>query len=87
MLARIKPKKSKSKLKKGESNSSVISGISNLESSGEWVDVQERVFTNWINDKLKGTTYRVRNLFKDLEDGLILIALLELLSGKKVTGK
>ena len=51
------------------------------------VDVQAGVYTRWINDKLKGTSHTVTRLFKDLDNGLILIALLELLSGKKVTGK
>ena len=52
-----------------------------------WMEVQLRVYTNWVNDKLKSTGQSVSNLPKDLEDGLILIKLLELLSGKKVNGK
>lgn len=82
MLARLKNKP----LKKGSSSTSVVSATNSSESEVS-VDVQAGVYTRWINDKLKGTPHRVNRLFKDLENGLVLIALLELLSGKKVTGK
>lgn len=69
---------------KKKTKHSPAKGSANLE---PWVGVQTRVYTNWINDKLKGTRKSVSNLSKDLTDGLILIELLELLSGKKITGK
>ena len=52
-----------------------------------WVGVQRRVYTNWINDKLKNFDMQVGSLAKELGDGLVLIKLLETLSGKKIPGK
>ena len=53
-----------------------------------WVQVQKKTFTNWINDKLKETNYSVEDITKDLGDGVILIGLLLILApGKKMTRK
>lgn len=53
-----------------------------------WVDVQKKTFTNWINDRLKETDRRVEDLETDLEDGVTLIKLLEVLApGKKMPGR
>ena len=53
-----------------------------------WVDVQKKTFTNWINDRLKETDRRVEELERDLEDGVTLIKLLEVLApGKKMPGR
>ena len=49
-----------------------------------WLQVQERTFTNWVNDKLCGTDCIVADLSTDLSDGIILPKLLEILSGKKL---
>lgn len=46
------------------------------------LSVQNRTFTNWINDKL--TDHKIDNLAKQLDDGLVLIELLQNLSGKIV---
>ena len=45
---------------------------------------QERTFKKWINEKLKNRrpVLEVVNLFEDLKDGKILLALLEVLSHK-----
>ena len=48
-----------------------------------WVDVQKKTFTNWINDRLKETNRRVEELERDLEDGVTLIKLLEVLAPEK----
>lgn len=48
---------------------------------------QLRVYSNWVNSKLKEADLHVNNLPKDLENGVVLIKLLELLSGKKIPGK
>ena len=53
----------------------------------EWVAVQTRTFTNWMNHKLEGSGHQVTNLETDLADGVILIKLLEVLSHKKPLGK
>ena len=50
----------------------------------EWIHVQKKTFTNWVNEKLKGTSYRVDDLEKDLDDGVTLIKLLETLANKKM---
>ena len=52
----------------------------------EWVAVQKRTFTNWMNHKLEGSGHQVTNLETDLGDGVILIKLLEVLSHKKPSG-
>jgi len=77
----------KRKSRNVSSSVSVGSGSSGSSELETWMEVQSRTFTNWINYKLKETGHSVSNLFKDLEDGLVLIILLEVLSGKKVGGK
>ena len=56
--------------------------------TGDNLEIRRRTFTNWINHKLEGTGKKVTNLETDLEDGEILIKLLECLApGKKLPGK
>ena len=51
----------------------------------EWIQTQKKTFTNWTNDKLKDTDCCVRDIEKDLADGIALIRLLETVSkGKKI---
>ncbi|XP_022095230.1 filamin-A-like [Acanthaster planci] len=45
--------------------------------SQRWVQIQEKTFMNWCNEQLKPTGKKVENLQTDLEDGLILIALMD----------
>ena len=52
-----------------------------------WAIAQKTTFTNWINEKLKHSGVHVKDLFSDLSDGLVLIKLMEVLSGKKMHGK
>ena len=52
-----------------------------------WVKEQEKTFTRWINQHLRGTDYSVQNFDKDLQDGVCLIELLQQLSGTKLTRK
>ena len=50
-----------------------------------WVDVQKKTFTNWVNDRLRETDRRVEDLETDLENGVTLIKLLEVLApGKRM---
>lgn len=57
-------------------------------SDKDWIQVQKKTFTNWVNDKLKETEYRVDEITKDLGDGVLLITLLLILApGKKMPGK
>ena len=54
----------------------------------DWVEVQKKTFTNWANETLKQGGLRVTNLETDLEDGVILIKLLEMLApGKRMPGR
>ena len=53
----------------------------------EWVAVQKRTFTNWVNYRLEGSECHVTDLATDLGNGVILIKLLEALSHKKLPGK
>ena len=46
----------------------------------KWKKIQQTTFTNWVNEALKSTKYRVKDLKVDLKDGLVLIALLEALT-------
>ncbi|EDV19454.1 uncharacterized protein TRIADDRAFT_3330, partial [Trichoplax adhaerens] len=49
-----------------------------------WAKIQQKTFTNWCNDNLKESGTTVQDLAKDLEDGIVLIKLVETLSGRKV---
>ncbi|RMZ96080.1 dystrophin-like isoform X1 [Brachionus plicatilis] len=48
-------------------------------------DVQKKTFTKWINSQLAKIDHEpVKDLFHDLKDGIILLRLLELLTGKEL---
>jgi len=49
-----------------------------------WQDIQVKTFTRWCNEYLKDRGMHVNDLQKDLKDGVLLINLLEILSGKSV---
>ena len=53
------------------------------------VEVRKKTFTNWANEKLKAQEgVRLADLETDLEDGVILIKLLEMLApGKRMPGR
>ena len=50
--------------------------------------IQQRTFTNWFNDRLRGNSkdeeMRVNDLETDLRDGILIIALLEQLAQRKI---
>ena len=52
--------------------------------SGKWIAVQKRIFTRWANAYLKARKMKVADLCTDLQDGVKLINLLEILSGESV---
>lgn len=57
----------------------------------EWKKIQRITFINWINDRLSGSKssysgHLVENIQEDLKDGLLLVKLLENLSGRKLRG-
>ena len=54
----------------------------------EWINVQKKTFTNWVNDKLKATDIQLEDIQLDLKDGVALITLLQILApGKKMPGR
>eukprot|EP01083_Nonionella_stella_P187368 688304_1 len=49
-----------------------------------WIDAQRNTFTKWANDILSPRTSHISDLSGDLFDGIVLIDLLEELSGRSV---
>ncbi|XP_066554329.1 filamin B a isoform X1 [Amia ocellicauda] len=58
-----------------------------LAEDAPWKKIQQNTFTRWCNEHLKCVNKRIANLQLDLSDGLRLIALLEVLSQKKMYRK
>ncbi|KAM9327227.1 filamin-B [Gastrophryne carolinensis] len=58
-----------------------------LAEDAPWKKIQQNTFTRWCNEHLKCVNKRIGNLQTDLSDGLRLIALLEVLSQKKMYRK
>lgn len=58
-----------------------------LAEDAPWKKIQQNTFTRWCNEHLKCVNKRLANLQTDLGDGLRLIALLEVLSQKKMFRK
>ncbi|CAN8008625.1 unnamed protein product, partial [Ixodes pacificus] len=50
----------------------------------EWLNIQKKVFTRWINSVLQKERIEVYDLFFDLRDGRDLLKLLEIISGQKL---
>lgn len=55
-----------------------------LADDAPWKRIQQNTFTRWANEHLKNADQFIETLESDLSDGLKLIALIEVLSGKKV---
>ncbi|XP_030633099.1 filamin B a isoform X3 [Chanos chanos] len=58
-----------------------------LAEDAPWKKIQQNTFTRWCNEHLKCVNKRIADLQQDLSDGLRLIALLEVLSQKKMYRK
>ncbi|KAM4612801.1 filamin B a [Polymixia lowei] len=58
-----------------------------LADDAPWKKIQQNTFTRWCNEHLKCVNKRIADLQLDLSDGLRLIALLEVLSQKKMFRK
>ena len=52
--------------------------------SGRWIAVQKRIFTRWANAYLRMRKMKITDLCTDLQDGVLLINLLEVLSHESV---
>ncbi|KAH8598182.1 calponin homology domain-containing protein [Bisporella sp. PMI_857] len=50
----------------------------------QWITVQQKTFTKWLNTKIEPRQLVVKDLVKDLSDGVILIHLLECLSDESL---
>ncbi|KAH9221134.1 calponin homology domain-containing protein [Leptodontidium sp. 2 PMI_412] len=50
----------------------------------QWITVQQKTFTKWLNTKIEPRALAVVDLVKDLSDGVILIHLLECLSNESL---
>jgi filamin len=57
--------------------------IMSQETYPEWVNIQKRTFTRWMNAFLKKRGLKVDDIATQLSDGLLLINLLEIISGKQ----
>merc|ERR1711879_277682 len=55
-----------------------------LAEDAEWKRIQENTFTRWVNEHLRQAETSINDLETDFSNGLKLIALLEVLSGKKM---
>ncbi|TMW58569.1 hypothetical protein Poli38472_010128 [Pythium oligandrum] len=53
----------------------------------EWVDVQKNTFTRWANTYLSRKRMQIEDLYEDLDDGIRLIALLQIICREKVCKK
>ncbi|KAG8128149.1 hypothetical protein E2320_015001 [Naja naja] len=58
-----------------------------LADDAPWKRIQQNTFTRWCNEHLRCVNKRIGNLQFDLSDGLRLIALLEVLSQKRMYRK
>ncbi|KAK3069594.1 alpha-actinin, partial [Coniosporium uncinatum] len=50
----------------------------------QWITVQQKTFTKWLNNKLKARQIAIEDLVKDLSDGVVLIHLLEILGNESL---
>lgn len=55
-----------------------------IQENAEWKKIQQKTFTRWCNEQLKLREISLDDLATDLSDGVNLIALIEILSGKKL---
>mmetsp|Transcript_21744 Transcript_21744/g.29891 ORF Transcript_21744/g.29891 Transcript_21744/m.29891 type:complete len:636 (+) Transcript_21744:44-1951(+) len=61
-----------------------MSGYGNEKVDPKWVEVQKKAFTRWMNQYLSQRMIKVEDISTDLADGVKLITLLEIISGKKM---
>ncbi|KAI9805097.1 MAG: hypothetical protein M1825_000931 [Sarcosagium campestre] len=50
----------------------------------QWINVQEKTFTKWLNSKISARDVSINDLVKDLSDGVILVHLLEILGNESL---
>ena len=59
----------------------------NAKKDAKWKEIQQRTFTNWVNEELNGTGYYAKDIEIDFKDGLMLMELLKALSMTRYAGK
>jgi len=70
-----------------KSNASNLVSQTAAESEGmnlDWQQVQKKTFTKWVNSKIGERSLKITDLVKELEDGHVLLQLLEIISREKV---
>lgn len=50
----------------------------------DWIELQKKTFTKWINQHLSQRSMEIDDLYHDLSDGVKLINLLEIIAGEQV---
>ncbi|XP_025833644.1 filamin-A isoform X1 [Agrilus planipennis] len=70
----------------GEANEEdeMVEAERDLAEDAAWKKIQQNTFTRWANEQLKTVQKHIGDLETDLSDGLRLITLIEVLSGKKL---
>lgn len=53
----------------------------------DWQRLQRKIFTRWVNQKLIKRNISVEDIVNDISTGIVLVALMEVLSEKTFTGK
>jgi len=53
----------------------------------DWLRLQRKIFTRWVNQKVRGKCPPCEDVVKSLSDGILLIDLMSALSDKPYTGK
>ena len=70
-----------------EKETDIIQVKRNVSEAAHWKLIQKNTFTRWANEQLKQVGGQIVDLERDLSDGLLLTALLEVLSKKKLGTK
>lgn len=58
----------------------------NVSSSSQWMEIQRNTFKNWVNEQLKSRGLSIFDLRTDFADGVLLVALVEILQRRKLPG-
>ena len=67
-----------------DSEEEMVATERDLAEDAPWKKIQQNTFTRWANEHLKQAGKHIGDLSQDLSDGLRLIALVEVLSAKKL---
>ncbi|XP_037087447.1 filamin-A-like [Pollicipes pollicipes] len=67
-----------------EEEAAMLAEERDLAKDAQWKRIQQNTFTRWANEHLKVASRHIGSLETDLQDGLNLIALIEVLSGKRM---